>query len=166
MVVCLFTPFHFADQKYKCSIIYYLHWVFPSITTIYIDNMDGQSLFLPGPFGSIPKKPVGLFWDIENCSIPQNLNVLVLINKIRDIFNQFKMIEREFAIACDVHKMSKSVVDSLNKQNVNIVHVSSFSKNSCDEKLKQMVLKFVRDIGSNSAIVLLSSNCIILFLTF
>lgn len=70
-------------------------------------NMNNQYMFQVNQcHDQVPplrKKPVGVFWDIENCAIPRGLNTYDLVRKIRGIFDKFHLIEREFVVVCDVY---------------------------------------------------------------
>ncbi|OTF78552.1 limkain b1-like protein [Euroglyphus maynei] len=88
------------------------------------------------------RKPVGVFWDIENCTIPRGVSPLYLVEKIRSFITRLHLIEKEFSIVCDVPSIASSVINELNHTQINIMHVSSFAKNAADEKLKQLILRF------------------------
>lgn len=131
-------------------------------------NLSNQYLFQLGN-GQLPPsqsltyngykpKPVGVFWDIENCSIPRGANILGLVGQIRSLFNQFNLTEREFVVVCDVYGINHTTINELNDMQVNIIHVCSFSKNACDEKLKQLIYRFVMTYGEMCTIILLSSD--------
>lgn len=131
-------------------------------------NLSNQYLFQLGN-GQLPPsqsltyngykpKPVGVFWDIENCSIPRGANILGLVGQIRSLFNQFNLTEREFVVVCDVYGINHTTINELNDMQVNIIHVCSFSKNACDEKLKQLIYRFVMTYGEMCTIILLSSK--------
>ena len=63
-------------------------------------------------------EPVGLFWDIENCSVPANKSAFAVAAKMRRIFFEGKR-EAEFMVVCDITKERKDVIDALNKAQVN-----------------------------------------------
>ena len=63
------------------------------------------------------KEPVGVFWDIENCSIPPNKSAFSVASKLRKEFISGKR-EAEFMCACDIIKARKEVTDDLNKAQV------------------------------------------------
>ena len=64
-------------------------------------------------------EPVGVFWDIENCPVPQNKSAFSLAGKIRTVFFQGKR-EAEFMCVCDITKERKEVMDALNKAHVSL----------------------------------------------
>ncbi len=70
------------------------------------------------PTHSKTKEPVGLFWDIENCSVPVNKSAFVVASKLRKEFIAGKR-EAEFMCVCDITKERKEVTDDLNKAQVN-----------------------------------------------
>ena len=62
-------------------------------------------------------EPVGLFWDIENCSVPGSKSAFAVAAKMRRVFFECKR-EAEFMVVCDITKERKEVIDSLNKAQV------------------------------------------------
>nr|XP_027204682.1 meiosis regulator and mRNA stability factor 1-like [Dermatophagoides pteronyssinus] len=120
-------------------------------------NLNNQ-YWLQQQFNINPRKPVGVFWDIENCTIPRGVSPSYLVEKIRLFIQSLYMIEREFAIVCDVPSFTTSIINELNNSQVNIIHISSFAKNAADEKLKQLILRFVQTNGPNCAVILFSSD--------
>lgn len=62
-------------------------------------------------------EPVGVFWDIENCPVPENKSAFALAGKIRKEFFRGKR-EAEFMCVCDITKERKEVMDALNKAQV------------------------------------------------
>ena len=67
-------------------------------------------------------EPVGLFWDIENCSVPANKSAFAVAAKMRRVFFEGKR-EAEFMVVCDITKERKEVIDALNKAQVNLSSV-------------------------------------------
>lgn len=57
--------------------------------------------------------PVGVFWDIENCSVPSGRSAAVVVERIRSRFFQGHR-EAEFICVCDISKESKAVIQELN----------------------------------------------------
>lgn len=125
-------------------------------------NMSNQYMFQMGNSSfakeAPPWKPVGVFWDIENCAIPRGTSICVLVNKIRSIFTMYNFLEREFAVVGDVYGVNNHVISDLNSMQLNFIHVCSYAKNAGDEKLKQMIHRFLMIWGQNSAIILLTSD--------
>ena len=64
-------------------------------------------------------EPVGVFWDIENCSVPLDKSAFALANKIRRVFFEGKR-EAEFMCVCDVTKERKEVTDALHRAQVGV----------------------------------------------
>lgn len=62
-------------------------------------------------------EPIGVFWDIENCSVPPGKSVLSCVNKIREEFFSGKR-EAEFICVCDINKEKKEVIEQLNAAQV------------------------------------------------
>lgn len=69
------------------------------------------------PARSRQPEPVGLFWDIENCSVPLNKSAFGVAAKMRRVFFEGKR-EAEFMVVCDITKERKEITDSLNKAQV------------------------------------------------
>ena len=67
--------------------------------------------------GGTTLEPIGVFWDIENCSVPPNKSVLSCVNKIREEFFNGKF-EAEFVCVCDINKERKEVIEQLNAAQV------------------------------------------------
>lgn len=56
---------------------------------------------------------MGVFWDIENCSVPSGRSAAAVVEQLR---NRFFLGHREaeFICVCDINKESKSVIEELN----------------------------------------------------
>ncbi len=70
---------------------------------------------LGSPENSGPENipPVGVFWDIENCSVPSGRSAGAVVQRIRNRFFQGHR-EAEFICVCDISKESKAVIQELN----------------------------------------------------
>lgn len=70
---------------------------------------------LGSPENSGPENfpPVGVFWDIENCSVPSGRSAGAVVQRIRSRFFQGHR-EAEFICVCDISKESKAVIQELN----------------------------------------------------
>ena len=84
------------------------------------DTQTGQS----GDGNNVPMvlraaevEPVGVFWDIENCSIPKGKSAFAVAQKIRNEFFEEKR-EAEFICVCDTMKENGDVIDGLNDAQV------------------------------------------------
>ena len=73
----------------------------------------------PHPAFSGQPEPVGLFWDIENCSVPVNKSAFAIATKMRKVFFDGKR-EAEFMVVCDITKERKAVTDALHKAQVSV----------------------------------------------
>lgn len=63
--------------------------------------------------------PIGVFWDIENCSVPRWKSALSVVQIIRDtLFVDHR--EVEFMCVCDTSKESKDIIEELNAAQVNV----------------------------------------------
>lgn len=61
--------------------------------------------------------PIGVFWDIENCTVPFHKSALGLVQKIRDLFfNGCK--EADFMCVCDTSHQNKDTIQELNDAQV------------------------------------------------
>ena len=65
-----------------------------------------------------PCTPIGVFWDIENCSVPKWKSALHIVQAIRNKFFAGHR-EAEFMCVCDTSKESKYVIQELNQAQVN-----------------------------------------------
>lgn len=66
---------------------------------------------------AVQHKPVGVFWDIENCSVPKTKSPSEVIAHIRNffVFNRLNHREYEFLISCDVTRLRKDIPEDINK---------------------------------------------------
>ncbi|KRT80032.1 RNA binding protein, partial [Oryctes borbonicus] len=101
--------------------------------------------------------PIGVFWDIENCHVPKNKSASSIVQKIRELFFDGYR-EAEFIVVCDVKKENVQVIQDLHDAQVNLIHVSSTSKNAADEKLRQSLRRFAETHQAPAAVVLISGD--------
>jgi meiosis arrest female protein 1 len=101
-------------------------------------------------------RPIGIFWDIENCSVPCGRSAVKLVEKIRQFIIDKGFREKEFLVVCDTHKCPNELIDDLNSSQVTVVHVNSSAKNAADDKLKQQICRFVETHGYQSALLVLT----------
>ncbi|XP_064600287.1 meiosis regulator and mRNA stability factor 1-like isoform X2 [Liolophura sinensis] len=102
-------------------------------------------------------KPIGVFWDIENCCVPRNRSALCVVQKIRDyFFSGYR--EAEFMCVCDINKESKQIIQELNSAQINVVHIDAVSKNAADDKLRQSMRRFSDAYSPPASVVLISSD--------
>lgn len=68
----------------------------------------------------IQHKPVGVFWDIENCSVPRTKSPSDVIAHIRNffVFNRLNHREYEFFVSCDVTRLRKDIPEDINKAGI------------------------------------------------
>ena len=107
---------------------------------------------------SIPPKPLGIFWDIENCNVPNGKSAMAVCDKIRKQLFCEGHREIQFAVVCDATKEPKTVLEELEKAQVDIIHVVSNRKNAADDKLKQLMRRFADLHRDGSRIVLISGD--------
>ncbi|MEQ2191733.1 hypothetical protein XENOCAPTIV_001868, partial [Xenoophorus captivus] len=104
---------------------------------------------------SIP--PVGVFWDIENCSVPSGRSAEAVVQRIRSRFFQGHR-EAEFICVCDISKESKAVIQELNNCQVTVAHINATAKNAADDKLRQSLRRFADTHTAPATVVLVSSD--------
>jgi hypothetical protein len=103
----------------------------------------------------IPIIPIGLFWDIENCQVPYNRSAITLVERIRGVVeSQYR--ESEFQVVCDISKAHKQVIDDLNSSQVTVIHISCTAKNAADDKIKQLIHRFIETNGYQSAVLVIT----------
>ncbi|XP_018577487.1 meiosis regulator and mRNA stability factor 1 [Anoplophora glabripennis] len=101
--------------------------------------------------------PLGIYWDIENCHVPKGKSASDVVQKIREVFLE-NYRESEFVVVCDVKKETPQIIQELHDSQVNLIHVSSTSKNAADEKLRQSLRRFAEVHSAPSGIVLISGD--------
>lgn len=65
--------------------------------------------------------PIGVFWDIENCSVPTGRSAVAVVQRIREKFFKGHR-EAEFICVCDISKENKEVIQELNNCQVSNLH--------------------------------------------
>ncbi|XP_049519716.1 uncharacterized protein LOC119445955 isoform X2 [Dermacentor silvarum] len=88
--------------------------------------------------------PVGMisvFWDIENCAVPNGVPAYDIVRKVRQTFYEGHR-EADFLVACDIARMKTNVVGELSEAHVTVVHVPGGQKNAADEKLRSALRRF------------------------
>lgn len=101
--------------------------------------------------------PVGVFWDIENCSVPSGRSAAAVVQRIRSRFFQGHR-EAEFICVCDISKESKAVIQELNNCQVTVAHINATAKNAADDKLRQSLRRFAETHTAPATVVLVSSD--------
>ncbi|KAF5280789.1 hypothetical protein FQA39_LY17970 [Lamprigera yunnana] len=101
--------------------------------------------------------PIGIFWDIENCQVPKSKSATLVVQQLRELFYD-NYREAEFIVVCDVKKESSQIISDLNDAQVNLIHVSSISKNAADEKLRQSLRRFSDLHKPPAAVALISGD--------
>ncbi|KAJ8363878.1 hypothetical protein SKAU_G00127090 [Synaphobranchus kaupii] len=101
--------------------------------------------------------PVGVFWDIENCSVPSGRSAVAVVQRIRSRFFQGHR-EAEFICVCDISKESKEVIQELNNCQVTVAHINATAKNAADDKLRQSLRRFAETHTAPATVVLVSSD--------
>ncbi|XP_038146647.1 meiosis regulator and mRNA stability factor 1 [Cyprinodon tularosa] len=101
--------------------------------------------------------PVGVFWDIENCSVPSGRSAEAVVQRIRSWFFQGHR-EAEFICVCDISKESKAVIQELNNCQVTVAHINATAKNAADDKLRQSLRRFADTHTAPATVILVSSD--------
>ncbi|XP_041062246.1 meiosis regulator and mRNA stability factor 1 isoform X3 [Carcharodon carcharias] len=101
--------------------------------------------------------PIGVFWDIENCSVPTGRSAMTIVQRIRQQFFQGHR-EAEFMCVCDISKENKEVIQELNNCQVTVAHINATAKNAADDKLRQSLRRFADTHTAPSTVILVSSD--------
>ncbi|XP_060907408.1 meiosis regulator and mRNA stability factor 1 isoform X4 [Labrus mixtus] len=117
----------------------------------------GQKYGSPETCGPENIPPVGVFWDIENCSVPSGRSAGAVVQRIRSRFFQGHR-EAEFICVCDISKESKAVIQELNNCQVTVAHINAIAKNAADDKLRQSLRRFAETHTAPATVVLVSSD--------
>ncbi|KAM8878375.1 meiosis regulator and mRNA stability factor 1 isoform 1-T2 [Spinachia spinachia] len=117
----------------------------------------GQKYGSPENGGPENIPPVGVFWDIENCSVPSGRSAGAVVQRIRSHFFQGHR-EAEFICVCDISKESKVVIQELNNCQVTVAHINATAKNAADDKLRQSLRRFAETHTAPATVVLVSSD--------
>ena len=64
---------------------------------------------------------LGVFWDIENCNVPNGKSAIAVCEKIRAQSFFLGHREIQFAVVCDVTREHKAVLEDLDKAQVNLM---------------------------------------------
>ncbi|XP_037513949.1 uncharacterized protein LOC119390409 [Rhipicephalus sanguineus] len=84
---------------------------------------------------------ISVFWDIENCAVPNGVPAYEIVRKVRQRFYEGYR-EADFVVACDTARMSPAVIAELNEAQVTVIHVPGGQKNAADEKLRTVLRRF------------------------
>uniref|UniRef100_A0A3P8VU90 Meiosis regulator and mRNA stability factor 1 n=1 Tax=Cynoglossus semilaevis TaxID=244447 RepID=A0A3P8VU90_CYNSE len=117
----------------------------------------GQKFGSPESNGPENIPPVGVFWDIENCSVPSGRSAGAVVQRIRSRFFQGHR-EAEFICVCDISKESKAVIQELNNCQVTVAHINATAKNAADDKLRQSLRRFAETHTAPATVILVSSD--------
>lgn len=101
--------------------------------------------------------PVGVFWDIENCSVPSGRSAATVVQRLRERFFQGHR-EAEFICVCDISKESKAVIQELNNCQVTVAHINATAKNAADDKLRQSLRRFAETHMPPATVIVVSSD--------
>ncbi|XP_030069492.1 meiosis regulator and mRNA stability factor 1 isoform X2 [Microcaecilia unicolor] len=101
--------------------------------------------------------PIGVFWDIENCSVPSGRSAVAVVQRIRERFFKGHR-EAEFICVCDISKENKEVIEELNNCQVTVAHINATAKNAADDKLRQSLRRFADTHTTPATVVLVSTD--------
>ncbi|XP_029431876.1 meiosis regulator and mRNA stability factor 1 isoform X2 [Rhinatrema bivittatum] len=109
--------------------------------------------------GQLPENlpPIGVFWDIENCSVPSGRSAVAVVQRIREKFFKGHR-EAEFICVCDISKENKEVIEELNNCQVTVAHINATAKNAADDKLRQSLRRFADTHTTPATVVLVSTD--------
>ncbi|XP_053327792.1 meiosis regulator and mRNA stability factor 1 [Spea bombifrons] len=109
--------------------------------------------------GQVPENlaPIGVFWDIENCSVPSGRSAVAVVKRIRERLFKGRR-EAEFICVCDISKENKEVIEELNNCQVTVAHINATAKNAADDKLRQSLRRFADTHTSPATVVLVSTD--------
>jgi hypothetical protein len=105
-------------------------------------------------------RPIGIFWDLETCRIPDGKSVKQLVKRIIDYVIVDQMIDKidVFYCFCDSIKLTKRLINQLNQSNVDILHVNSGRK-QLDSKLRTRIEQFLYRYAINETkLVLITAD--------
>ena len=103
------------------------------------------------------KVALGIFWDIENCPVPQTKSASSVAKQLRDFIAAAHPecgYAKEFFCVCDTRKVDERLLEGLNKNGVIVAHVNSTAKNAADDKLQELIDMYVDKYGVNGSAVL------------
>ncbi|XP_063136995.1 meiosis regulator and mRNA stability factor 1-like isoform X1 [Rattus norvegicus] len=101
--------------------------------------------------------PIGVFWDIENCSVPSGWSATTVVQRIREKFFRGHR-EAEFICVCDISKENKEVIQELNNCQVTVAHINATAKNAAVDKLRQSLRRFANTHTAPATVVLVSTD--------
>lgn len=101
-----------------------------------------------------------VFWDIENVPVPKGTIPTDFVKKIRRLISDNSWLETNFFIVCDVLNFDRAgALRHLHLDGLTIIHVPLNVKNAADDKIKELLTRFVDDAGdSNVSVILLTGD--------
>ncbi|MGH0124221.1 UNVERIFIED_CONTAM: hypothetical protein FKN15_024650 [Acipenser sinensis] len=124
---------------------------------LHLGTSLGKSTQKYGSPDSENSPPIGVFWDIENCSVPSGRSAMAVVQRIRERFFKGHR-EAEFICVCNISKENKEVIQELNNCQVTVAHINATAKNAADDKLRQSLRRFADTHAAPATIVLVSSD--------
>nr|XP_037278554.1 uncharacterized protein LOC119171800 isoform X2 [Rhipicephalus microplus] len=101
---------------------------------------------------------ISVFWDIENCAVPNGVPAYDIVRKVRQTFYK-GLREADFLVACDISRMKPTVMSELTEAHVTLMHVPGGQKNAADEKLRSELRRFSDTYKlTGSRVVLISGD--------
>lgn len=89
--------------------------------------------------------PIGVFWDIENCSVPSGRSAVAVVQRIREKFFKGHR-EAEFICVCDISKENKEVIEELNNCQVGIWDSTVFTEHLSSYDFCRRIVKIVGNL--------------------
>ena len=106
-------------------------------------------------------KPLGIFWDIDNCPIPLTASASAVVAQIRQFIAKCHPecgYAKEFVVATDTKRLSEQIADSFNNNGIVISHVNAGAKNAADDKLQEHIDHFIDNFADKSPVVVIISG--------
>ncbi|XP_054164642.1 meiosis regulator and mRNA stability factor 1-like [Oppia nitens] len=111
----------------------------------------------------------GIFWDIENCGIPQLERAATVVQSVKTfIRSKFEGLVGEqpepcvFYCSCDTRNLDPRHVEGLNRTGVDILHVNPVrvppNKVDADTKLMECIQKFVDHHNNKCAVFVITGD--------
>uniref|UniRef100_T1KGJ0 NYN domain-containing protein n=1 Tax=Tetranychus urticae TaxID=32264 RepID=T1KGJ0_TETUR len=101
-------------------------------------------------------EPCAVFWDVQNVNVPKGKSVDFIVDLVRSaIIKPYNLDEIFFFCVCDFRKLSSNIGHSLT--NLDFLAYDGF-KDSADNKIIDLMRKFVKFAGQDCTIILLSGD--------
>lgn len=112
-----------------------------------------------GAKGGIKYDNCAVFWDIENVPIPRQVRPREFADRFRStVLKPNGLNDEEFYCVCDTVKLAQQKAhaeffDGLSKAGITVIHIQNCSKNAADEKIIDLMCKYVDKGGSSIVLI-------------